>query len=49
MKVGRPKGINSVHKSFNLDKQHLDFWNSQPNKNRMVNNAIEKLKNETKL
>jgi len=45
-KVGRPKGINKVHKSFNLSIDLLEHWNSLKNKNRTVNELIEKHKLE---
>lgn len=44
-KVGRPL-IGQTKRTIKLDNHLLDFWNETPNKNRMVNTAIEKLKNE---
>lgn len=44
-KVGRPL-IGQTKRTIKLDNHLLEFWNSQENKNRMVNTAIKKLKNE---
>lgn len=38
--------ITQTPKKIKLDNDLLDFWNETKNKNRMVNTAIEKLKNE---
>lgn len=38
--------ITQTPKKIKLDNHLLSFWNNTKNKNRMINNAIEKFKDE---